>query len=362
MKRLLFAAAIFVGATVPSATASDSIIWSPEQLGQLQAEIEEAQQEGISLRSAEPMSPATATATALNLARTHLFGHTPSAQRHAWRITSDDERYDLSAGLRDAMARNDLPGFFDGVRPRHPDYGALRRELRTETAADRRALLRLNMERWRWMPLDLGERYLLINAPRFETGLWENGHQTGRWRVIVGKPSTPTPVFAATVTGVTYNPWWVVPRSIVRESIGRLVRYNPAEARRRGFVWGSGSYRQRPGPGNPLGQMKLVMPNPYSVYLHDTNAKALFEEPVRTFSHGCIRVDNALGLAAALLGKDRLAEAGGRTLTFPTTQPIPVYVTYFTASVGPAGKVEYHADIYGRDAGDYPLATLKVLC
>jgi L,D-transpeptidase YcbB len=209
-----------------------------------------------------------------------------------------------------------------------------------------------NLERWRWLPLDMGHRYLLVNAAGFEVALWEDGRRVARWRVITGKPGTPTPVFSATVTGVTVNPWWDVPPSIVAESVGRLTRRNPAEARRRGYVWGGGTYRQKPGPGNALGLMKLVMPNPYKVYLHDTPTKALFEQPVRAFSHGCIRVDKALTLAGRLLGRPVDAQvAKGASVTLPLADPLPVYVAYFTADASEAGAVEVHPDIYGRDAG-----------
>lgn len=350
MTKLQLACAAVLCGMMPSHATAHQSIWSTQQLDILRAQLDIARAEGLKLGEAAPLSPATATSVALKLARAHLFGHSPASARSRWRIASGDERYDLGRQLGDALASDDLPAFFARLRPRHPDYPALVAALKTEADPARRAVISLNLERWRWMPLDLGSRYLLVNAPRFEVGLWHDGQQIGSWRIIVGKPSTPTPVFAATVTGVIYNPWWDVPQSIVRESVGRLTRTNPAEARRRGFVWGGGSYRQRPGPNNPLGQMKLVMPNPYSVYLHDTNNKTLFDRPVRTFSHGCIRVDNALGLAAALLGSDRLAEAGGRTTKFATPQPVPVYVTYFTASVDPTGRVEFHPDIYGRDA------------
>ena len=153
------------------------------------------------------------------------------------------------------------------------------------------------------------------------------------------------------VTGVTVNPWWDVPPSIVAESAGRLTRTYPTEARRHGYVWGGGGYRQRPGPGNSLGLMKLVMPNPYKVYLHDTPEKALFDKPVRACSHGCIRVHDALEFVARLLGRPLDADvARGSTVNLPIDHPLPVYVAYFTADVSDAGAVEYHADIYGRDA------------
>ena len=157
------------------------------------------------------------------------------------------------------------------------------------------------------------------------------------------------------MTGVTYNPWWDVPKSIVAESVGALTRNNPAEARRRGYVWGNGSYRQKPGPTNALGRMKLVMPNPYSVYLHDTPNKTLFEKPVRAFSHGYIRVGNSLGFAATLLsntvdqGHIDSILAGNETTQLPLPRSIPVYVTYFSATASEDGSIAFHDDHYGRD-------------
>lgn len=284
------------------------------------------------------------TALALTLARAYLLGSSGPDQRAGWRIESHDEAIDLSARLSAALERNDIDGFYAALRPRNTDYEALRQALLIETDPKRRAVLIRNLERWRWLPLDMGNRYLLVNAAGYEVGLWEGGRRVARWRVIVGKPQTPTPVFSATVTGVTVNPWWDIPPSIVREMRGRF----PSQ---RGYVWSGGRWRQRPGPGNALGLMKLVMPNPYKVYLHDTPTKPLFEQPVRAFSHGCIRVDKPLTLAARLLGRPIDAEvARGATVTLPIGDPLPVYVTYFTADVSDAGAVEYHGDIYGRDA------------
>lgn len=350
MQKSLCALGMLLCCVAPARSATGDVVWTATQLDQLRTLIAESAEEGLNACANRVVSAEDATVIALKLADAHLNGCWPLEARAGWRIESADGRINLTSELASALSKNDLPGLFARLRPRHSDYPVLRAALRVETDPKRRLTLLRNLERWRWMPLDLGSRYLLVNAPRFEVGLWENGRKTGTWRIIVGKQSTPTPVFSATVTGVTYNPWWDVPASIVTESVGRLTRRNPREARRRGFVWGNGSYRQRPGPNNPLGQMKLVMPNPYSVYLHDTNAKALFDKPVRAFSHGCIRVENALGLAAILLGKDRHAEAGGQTISFPITQSIPVYIAYFTASVGASGQIEFQPDIYGRDA------------
>ncbi len=346
-----FAALLLCAAASPA--QSPELSWTPQQLEQLRTWLKSAPLEGLTLPRELDLALANASpsATALGLAHVHLFGSASPPQRAGWNIQSNDGAIDLPALLAAALIRNDLDGFFKSLRPRNPQYEALRLALLSETDPGKRANLIRNLERWRWMPLDMGHRYLLVNAPGFEVGLWENGRKVEHWRVIVGKPKTPTPVFSAVVTGVIVNPWWDVPSSIVAESVGRLTRTSPAKARQRGYVWGGGSYRQRPGPGNSLGLMKLVMPNPYNVYLHDTPTKALFEKLVRAFSHGCIRVDTALEFAARLLGRPVDAEvARGSTVTLPIADPLPVYVTYFTADVSDAGSVEYYGDIYGRDA------------
>lgn len=205
------------------------------------------------------------------------------------------------------------------------------------------------------MPLSLGRDYLLVNPPAFELVRWRDGQRIGQWRVITGKTSSPTPIFSATVTGVNFNPWWNVPANIVRESVGSLIRRSPATARARGYVWSGGSVRQKPGPQNSLGQMKLVMPNRHSVYLHDTPNKDLFNREVRAFSHGCVRVGDAMGLAENLLeGSKTRTEideivASVRTVTIPLAQPVPVYIAYFTAGVGADGAVVTYPDVYRRD-------------
>jgi murein L,D-transpeptidase YcbB/YkuD len=351
-KRFVPFAVLLLGSAVSSAQDPGQS-WSPQQLDQLRTWLAAAPLEGLTLPHETSLASAEVapTATALGLARGYLFGTASAAQRAGWNIPNNDGAIDLPAQLEAALARNDLDGFFKSLRPRGTQYEGLRLALLSEADPGKRATLIGNLERWRWMPLDMGHRHLLVNAPAFEVGLWENGRQVERWRVIVGKPGTPTPIFSAIVTGVTVNPWWDVPPSIVAESVGRLTRTNPAEARRRGYVWGSGSWRQRPGPGNSLGLVKLVMPNPYKVYLHDTPNKALFDKPVRAFSHGCIRVHTALEFASRLVGRPLDAEvARGSTVTLPIEDPLPVYIAYFTADTSADGAVRYHADIYGRDA------------
>jgi L,D-transpeptidase YcbB len=360
-KHLIPFTALLLGSAAPAPTDTN-FLWTPAQINRLVAWIEAAPNEGLqipadpefafALRADEPaLVYPKATKMALQLARAHLVGCSDAQQRAGWNIANKDDEIDLPALLAIALTQKDIDGFFKSLRPRHPEYDALRRALLVETNPALRTTLIRNLERWRWMPLDLGRRYLWVNAPRFEVSLWENGRKVETWRAIVGKPKTPTPVFSATVTGVTINPWWDVPQSIVAESVGRLARTRPAEARKRGYVWQGGVYRQRPGPNNALGAMKLVMPNPYHVYLHDTPNKALFGRPSRAFSHGCIRVGNALGLAGRLLG--RPAEplvAKGATVTLSVAEPLRVYIGYFTADLSDLGTVEYHADLYARDA------------
>ncbi|WP_442864390.1 L,D-transpeptidase family protein [Aurantiacibacter sp. MUD11] len=296
-----------------------------------------------------------ATDLALRLARMHLLGNATSGERRGWNIRDTDRDLPLDEMLRTAVANDTLDTFFALMRPAHPQYSALMAAYELEEDPEHQATIARNMERWRWMPRSLGEDYVLVNAAKFEADLWRDGSHVGTWRVIVGTQRTPTPVFRATIEGVILNPWWEIPTSIVRESVGALVRNNPSLARSRGYVVQNGRYRQRPGPNNALGQMKLVMPNPYSVYMHDTPNRQLFEQDVRSFSHGCIRTGDAIGFATTLLegvatreDVDAILETG-RTTTLSIAQPTPVYVTYFTAVANADGSVALLDDLYGRD-------------
>jgi len=211
------------------------------------------------------------------------------------------------------------------------------------------------LARWqRLQPLPAG-RYLLVNIPAYEISLFDGPVRVQRWRAIVGKARTPTPEFVGQASAVILNPWWNVPASIVAESVGSLLARRPAEAARRGYVHDGNRVRQRPGPDNQLGQMKLDFSNPYSIGIHDTPARSLFARDRRALSHGCIRVDDPLGFAATLLGggatRDGLAAMlpGDQTQRLAFAQPLPVIVGYFTAEVDDAGALLIHDDIYRRD-------------
>ncbi len=297
-----------------------------------------------------------ADALALRLARMHLLGCAGQTERSGWKITDSDKKLALEPLLEQALKNDTLDTFFALMRPAHSDYALLRAAYATERDPERRKTIALNMERWRWMPRVLGREYVLVNAPMFEASLWQGNARVSTWKVIVGKTSTPTPVFDTMIKGVIFNPWWEVPASIVRESVGALVRRNPSLARARGYVWGGGRYRQKPGPNNALGQMKLAMPNPFSVYMHDTPNKDLFNRDVRALSHGCIRTGDAIGYAATLLGGVRSRKdvdaivASGKTTTINLAQPLPVYIAYFTAATDSSGTLTIQPDLYKRDA------------
>jgi len=340
--------------------------WEPAQIAILKYWLQKAPEDGLpelstsrldrAMEAADEASiDAEASALALKFARNQLLGAASQGSRAGWHIQDTDASIDLESRLDAALAARNIERFLVGLRPQHPQYEALRSAFMTETDKDRRRTIARNMERWRWMPRALGMDYVLVNAANFEAGLWRGGERAGTWRVIVGKTRTPTPVFSATITGVILNPWWEVPASIVRESVGGLVRRNPALARARGYVWSGGRYRQRPGPNNALGQMKLVMPNPYTVYMHDTPSKQLFEEDKRAFSHGCIRVGNAMDFAATLLEGVKTREEidaiveSRKTTEIDIAKRTPVYVTYFTAVARDDGTVDILEDIYGRD-------------
>ena len=226
------------------------------------------------------------------------------------------------------------------------------------TAEDRAWQIAVNMERWRWMPEDLGESYLLVNIAAFRLDVIEGGRSVLTMKTVVGKDYTRTPLFAARIAEVIVNPWWNVPDSIAAKELWPKQERDPSYFAREHMVVTDGRIRQRPGPWNALGRLKFNMPNRYNVYLHDTPAKSLFDRPFRAFSHGCIRLEKPLELALYLL-RDQpqwTAEAiekaieTGRERAIPLTSPQPVHVLYWTAWAGDDGHMEFHRDHYERDA------------
>ena len=289
----------------------------------------------------------TATQLATRLARAKLRGCAAPGERAGWNISDAGDSTGLDQKLQTAVAGGQLDTFFAGLSPRHPDYAALRDAYGRETDPEKRKTIARNLERWRWMPQSLGPDFVMVNTAAFDVRLWRNGKLDGTWPVVAGKVSSPTPVFGATITAVNLNPWWEIPPSIVNEMRGKLSRG--------GYVHAGNRWRQPPGPRNSLGQMKLVMYNSYNVYLHDTPSKGLFSQAVRAYSHGCVRVGDAMGFATKLLEGvkprseiDSIVASGNSTVVGLSAQ-LPVYITYFTAGTGGDGAVTIYPDVYKRD-------------
>ena len=296
-------------------------------------------------------------------------GRTPMPARVQWfAVDPDVDVTPTPALMARALDTHDVAGVLAGLAPTNRDYQALRTALAVSPAEakTKRAVIRANMDRWRWLPRDLGALYLHTNVPEFQLRLATNDRIVRSYRTIVGKPGkTATPQLAEQVRAVVFNPTWTVPQSIVvGEGLGaRLIR-NPAAARREGYVVtragtdGMITVVQQPGKNNSLGLMKIDMPNPHAIYLHDTPSRHLFNAPVRAFSHGCIRTERAqeLGMTMAILGAELTPELAvqhalsGKYTKVPMTRTFPVYITYFTMAQDITGKLTAFNDIYGRDA------------
>jgi L,D-transpeptidase YcbB len=222
-----------------------------------------------------------------------------------------------------------------------------------------------NMERWRWLPRDLGKAYVMVNIPEYTLRVFNNGALAWKTRVVVGKPSMPTPLLSETMKFITVNPTWNVPPSIIQNEYLPALQQDPTALERIGLKVehnrdGTVHIYQPPGDRNALGRIRFNFPNKFLVYQHDTPDKHLFANEKRAFSHGCMRVQDPLKYGEVLLSialpkegytQERLHRMFGsneQNINFPT--PIPVHLTYQTAYVDDAGKLVIREDIYGRDA------------
>lgn len=213
-----------------------------------------------------------------------------------------------------------------------------------------------NMERWRWMPRDMGDSRIEVNIPDFEVTVIENGEVVTRNRVVVGKEATPTPVFSNKMQFLIVNPYWNVPQSIIRKEMMPKLAANPGYLHSLGYetIWKGGrlTVRQPPGERNALGRIKFMFPNDYAVYLHDTPSRSLFDTGKRAYSHGCVRVDDPFRFAEAVLGKgwseDRVKKLiGGKERYVNLARPLPIHIEYFTAGVDEFGRLQLRDDVYG---------------
>ena len=293
-------------------------------------------------------------------------GRTPMDARKQWFVMDPDaDRYRSGAVLKQALSDGDIAGALQSIAPLHPDYAALRNELaKAEPGTKRYKLVQANMDRWRWLPRDLGGQYLITNVPEYQLRLTVNDKIMRTYRTIVGAPGrTATPQLAESVEGVILNPTWTVPQSIVkREGLGARVLANPSWASSKGYKATKGANGfitvvQGPGPGNALGRMKLDMPNRHAIFFHDTPSRNLFSQSNRALSHGCLRTERAteLALTLAILQAGLTADEGvemlasGEYTRVAFTKKLPAYITYFTMATNIDGKMATFNDIYERD-------------
>ena len=298
---------------------------------------------------------ALATASALTLAHDYYFGRVSDRSDMQWMITrSPYEAAQLPAHLQAAIDDGKIQDFFAALLPSDPHYQALRAALAEAPAGAARDRLRVNMERWRWMPRAIATSYLYVNVPSYTLRVIDGGVQLSSYDVVVGAKNTPTPQMVSPTGSFVVNPAWYVPASIARKSGLR--------AGRGGFTGrrnadGSYSVMQPPGPRNALGRIKFNLDNDQAIYLHDTNAKAAFNRDQRALSHGCVRVKDIDQLAAELMSQgqgdaasleEALAKPQTATLRLPRTWP--VYIVYFTADADGSGDITTYGDPYGYDA------------
>jgi L,D-transpeptidase YcbB len=218
-----------------------------------------------------------------------------------------------------------------------------------------------NMERWRWLPADLGKTHIMVNVPEYSMAMIRNGQEIHSARVIVGKNDTQTPIFSDLMSYLVVNPYWNVPVSIIKNEMLPAYQRNPDYFSRRGYevkkVGERLVVRQPPGPRNALGYIKFLFPNRHAVYLHDTPGRHKFKYAARALSHGCVRVQDPFKLAGIILSGQRgwserrlRRLIGGKERTIHLANKLPIHIVYFTARVDESGELAVHRDIYGHSS------------
>ena len=303
--------------------------------------------------------------------------------------TADATRFDeqvLDAVRKFQLAHGSIPDGMVGAGTRALLNSVGQHPRQVGSPARIRSVL-INMERWRWLPHDLGSFYVNVNIPEFMLRVMSDDKPTYTTRVVVGKVDKQTPIFSRDMQEIVFGPFWNVPTSIKVEEIRPYlreeaswfgggawntavfqrhdlrIRYAGRELDPAAIDWNRVDIRtlelfQPPGPANVLGRVKFVFPNKHDVYMHDTPQKFLFANEVRAESHGCMRVQNPDQLAAVLLKQDQ-NWSQARTMSaidigydqhIALRQKIPVYITYFTLKINADGSVSTYGDIYGHDA------------
>ena len=394
---------LYSGLTTPSVTAKDIVIRKKRvDWARWIADVDHLGPT-VMLRTLRPNHPQYAQL------RQMLQGYRTKMMRGGWPAIADGGtlregdrdprvgqlRANLRARMYDIAERSSEPNRFDSdlveavqhFQSRHgltPDgiAGPNTIAAMNVTASERVRQIATNLERWRWLPRNLGERHVLVNAAGFELFV-KNGNETlDRRRVIIGKPYHKTPMFSDTMIYAEFNPTWTVPASIAGKEMLPKIKANPGYLSDKGYAlytsWKRGAkpanphavdwarvsakrfpYRvvQGPGPRNALGRVKFIFPNKFAVYMHDTPARNLFARSGRAFSHGCIRVHQPLDFARKIfrmqggLDPNRVDDvvASGQTKRYNLGSKLPVHLAYFTTWVNDDGVPSFFADVYDRD-------------
>ncbi len=324
-----------------------------------------------------------------------LLGWTRSPREVHRNWLTDAKEEDLAARLAQAIESGAVRDSLEALAPTQPQYKGLQAALAREQQAPtgRADVIRLNMERWRWAPRDLGDRYVLVNVPAYMMQIMENDAPALAMRVIVGEVDNQTPLFSDEMTYVVFSPYWNIPPGILRDETLPRLASDPDFLRRNNIevVGTSGDseegfdpyavdwtdpeatrglrFRQRPGADNALGLVKFIFPNHFNVYLHDTPGDRLFFRDARALSHGCIRVEDPIALARYVLRdqpewteqKIRGAMNARQEHTVKLKTTLPVHIGYWTAWVEPDGKtVTFTDDPYEIDPRHAALSGLKL--
>lgn len=294
---------------------------------------------------------------------------------------SSPEKLDLVDVMQRGLESNRLAEAFQSLGPQHQEFMRLRQALskyrQTPGSEAKVRQILQNMERWRWLPQELGQRYILVDVIGYNLDVMERDQSALNMRVVVGKPSWPTPVLSSTINQVVLSPDWRVPVSIASKELLPILRSNPGYLAQNNMRLTSGSravdprrvnwsqvsssnfpfsLRQEPGPRNPLGTVKFLFQNRFQVYLHDTTSRHLFAKPDRAMSHGCVRVERPTDLAEYVLrgvmSRDRIVAGQGQRVsrTVALADPIPIYLVYRTVIAKEDGNLQFRPDIYGYDA------------
>lgn len=223
--------------------------------------------------------------------------------------------------------------------------------------------LLINLNRMRWMPAEPEGKLILVNIPEFELHFFDRKTKVFDMNVVVGKEGHNTMMFTGKLSTVVFSPYWNVPPSIVKKELLPKIEKNPGylasqEMEVTGTEGGLPVVRQKPGEKNSLGKVKFLFPNSFNIYFHDTPAKSLFSQDVRAYSHGCVRLSDPLKMAETLLKDDsqwpeeKIVEAmnSGNEKFVKVKDPVPVFITYYTAWVDESGSLNFRQDIYKRDA------------